>query len=108
MAELTQKTGLPEKSGFGPLGRLAKCQQRGRAMGKADGGRGGGPAVGLRCLTGGQAGPGPRARGLSEEEERRKARGSCWTQQTAPAPGVGSAQRLLSHPVRARSAREQM
>lgn len=60
--------------------------------------------MGLRCLTWGR----PGARGLAEEEERRKAHGSRRTQQTAPAPGVGSAQRLLSHPVRAHSAGEQM
>ena len=101
MAELTQKMGLPEKSNFKPIGRVVRNVNREVGnMGKTDGGGDGGPVVSvLCCSTGLRANPVPEACSLFEEEYRRKAKGSIWTQQTAPAPGLGSVQGLLSHPV---------
>lgn len=62
----------------------------------------------LRCSRGPRANPVPEACCLFEEEQRRKAKGCVWMQQTAPAPGLGSAQGLPSRPARALDAREQL
>lgn len=52
MAELTQKMGLPEKPNFKPIGSVVRNVNREVGnMGKADGGRDGGPVVSVVLLN---------------------------------------------------------